>query len=142
MRRRGSETRPRIGGLATRDSGGVGWQVDGISEMKLIDGAEGMQESDRGDKRAILGKAPMSESPPQREQQDYGALQRTEVGHAQNRNQLIDENGLDVQLATVHQTEVSTTAQNQVPNTPGRTDLASIDWSYLDTQGIMQGEWL
>jgi hypothetical protein len=116
MRRRGSETRPRIGGPAARDSGGASGQVD---EIKLRDGADGMQESDRADKPIILDKAPMTQFSPQRDQQDGGTVQRSD--------------------ATMPQIEASTTIQNQVS---GTTDLASVEWSYLDTQGVVQGEWL
>ena len=38
-------------------------------------------------------------------------------------------------------TEVTTT-QNQVPDVSGTTDLTAIEWSYLDTQGVVQGEQL
>jgi hypothetical protein len=50
MRRRGSETRPRIGGSAVRDSSGLSGQVDEISEMKLKDEVDGVQGFDRADK--------------------------------------------------------------------------------------------
>lgn len=117
MRRRGSETRPRVGGSAARESGGASGQADEISE-KLRDGADGVQESDRADKPTILDKA---QSLTQRDQQDGYTVQRTEAGRAQSQNHSIDESGQHLS---------------------GTTDLASIEWSYLDTQGIVQGEWL
>lgn len=122
MRRRGSETRPRIGGPAARDSCGASGQVDDILEGKLRGEADGMQESDRANKPTILDKAPMTQSPSERDQQDNGALQRTEAGHIQNQHQLLDES---------NQQHLS-----------GTMDLASIEWSYLDTQGMVQGEYL
>jgi len=146
MRRRGSETRPRIGGSATRDSGGTSGQVDEIPEMKLKDEVDGVQGSDRADKPVILDKAPITQSSPQRDQQDDGAFQRTEAGHAHGQNQLIDGSGqqhpLNVPSATMTSTEPTTTAQSQVLSVTGTTDLGAVEWSYLDTQGIVQGEWL
>jgi PERQ amino acid-rich with GYF domain-containing protein len=142
MRRRGSETRPRIGS-ATRDSGGINGQVDEISEMKLENEADGVQGFDRADKPVILDKPSITQSPPQRDQQDDEAFQQTEAGHALGRNQLIDDNGqehlLNVPSATMTSAESSTTAQSRVPNVTGTTDLGAIEWSYLDTQGIVQG---
>lgn len=143
MRRRGSETRSRIGGSATRDSGG---QVDDVLEMRSRDGADRVQESDRADKPTIFDKAPMTQPSSQRIQQDDGAVERTDAGHTQSRDKLIDESSqqhlLDVPLASMPQTETGTTVQNQVPNVSGTTDLASTEWSYLDTQGMVQGELL
>ena len=113
--------------------------------MKFRDVADGVQESDQTDKPTILDKPPMTHSSSQRDQQDGGVIQQTEAGHTQSRKQLIDENGQclsDVPPATMSRTEASTSVQSQVSNAPGTTDLASIDWSYLDTQGIVQGEWL
>jgi len=145
MRRRGSETRPRIGS-AVRDSGGINGQVDEISEMKLKDEADGVQGFDRADKPLILDKAPITQSSPQRDQQDDEAFQQTEAGHALSRNQLIDDSGQEhlsnVPSATMTSTESTTTAQSQVHNIAGTTDLTVIEWSYLDTQGIVQGECL
>lgn len=145
MRRRGSETRPRIGS-ATRDSGGIDGQVDEISEMKLEDETDGMQGFDRADKPIILDKAPISQSPPQQDQQDDEAFQKTVAGHALSQNQLIDDNGQEhlsnVPPATMTSTEPTTTAQSQVSNVKGTTDLAAIEWSYLDTQGTVQGKCL
>jgi len=144
MRRRGSETRPRIGGSAARDSG-INGQVDEVSEMRLKDRAEGVQESDRADKPIILDKAPITQSSPQRDQQEDGAFQRTESGHALSQNQSIDDSGQahlsNVTSATMTSTEPVTNAQSQVPSVTGTTDLTAIEWSYLDTQGIVQGEW-
>ena len=114
MRRRGSETRARIGGSAVRDSSGASGQVDEISEMKLRDGADGVREFDRTDKPTILDEATMTQSPPQQRHLS------------------------EVPLATMPRTEASATTP---PNVSGRTDLGSIEWSYLDTQGIVQGEW-
>lgn len=145
MRRRGSETRPRIGSTV-RDPGGINGQVDEISEMKLKDEADGVQGFDRADKPLTLDKAPVTQSSPQRDQQDDEAFQQTEAGHALSRNQLIDDNGQEhlsnVPPATMTSTESTTTAQSQVPNVAGTTDLTAIEWSYLDTQGIVQGECL
>ena len=145
MRRRGSETRPRIGGSAVRDSGGISRQVDEISEMKLKDEADAVRGSDRGDKPVILDKASITQSSSQRDQQDDGASQRTEAGHAHSQNQLIDDSGQkhlpNVPSTTMTSTEPTTITQNQVPGVTGATDLAAIEWSYLDTQGIVQGEW-
>ena len=144
MRRRGSETRPRVGGPVARDSGGVGGLVDEISEIKLRDGADGVHESDRTDKPAIIDKAPVSQPSPQPDRQHDGIPQRTETSHAQSQNQPIDDSGQllpDVPLATMTPTEVTTT-QNQVPDVSGATDLTAIEWSYLDTQGVVQGEQL
>lgn len=146
MRRRGSETRPRIGGSAARDSAGVNGQVDEISEMKSKDGADGAQESDRADGPVALDTAPIAQSLPQRDQQDDGAFQRTEPGHALGRNQLIDDSGQEhlsnVKSATITSTDPTTTMQSRAPNTAGTSDLAAIEWSYLDTQGTVQGGWL
>jgi len=143
MRRRGSETRPRIGGSAARDSGGTSGQADEIPEMKLKDEVNGVQGSDRVDKPAILDKAPITQSSPQRDQQDDGAFQRTEAGHAHSQNQLIDDSGhqhlLNVPSATMTSTGPTTTTQTQVLDVTGTTDLAAIEWSYLDTQRIVQG---
>jgi len=142
MRRRGSETRPRIGGSAVRDSGGFGVQADEISEMRLKGEADEVQGSDRADKPTILDKAPITQSSPQRDQQDDGAFQRTEAGHAHGQNQLIDGSGQhlsNIPSATMTSPEPTTT-QSQVPNVAGLTDPAAIEWSYLDTQGIVQGK--
>ena len=144
MRRRGSETRPRIGGSAARDSGGLNGQVDEISEMKLKD--DGVQGFDRADKPVILDNPRITQSSPQRDQQDGGAFQRTEAGHALSQNQLIDDSGQEhlpnSPSTTMTSIESTTTTQNQVSNAQGTTDLAAIEWSYLDTQGIVQGECL
>ena len=144
MRRRGSETRPRIGGLAARDSGGVSGQVDEMAEMRSRDGTDGVQESDRTDKPTILDKAPMTQSSSQGDQQDHGAVQRTETSHTQSENQLIDDSGhrrlSDAPLLTMPSSEATTTIQSQIPNISGTVDLAAVEWSYLDTQGIVQGE--
>lgn len=143
MRRRGSETRPRIGGLAARDSGGSG-QVGEMPGMRSRDGTDGVQEYDRTDKPTILDKAPMTQSFLQGDQQDDRAVQRTEAGHTQSENQLIDDSGhqrfSDVPLSTMVPSEATTTIQSQVPNVSGTIDLAAVEWSYLDTQGIVQGE--
>ena len=137
MRRRGSETRPRIGGSATRDPGG---QADEISEMRLKDGVNGVQESDRTDKPAILDKVTRTQSP----QQDDGAFKRSKAGHAHGQNQTIDDSGQphpsNVPSATMTSTESTAITQTQVPNVTGTTDLGAIEWSYLDTQRIVQGE--
>ena len=144
MRRRGSETRPRIGGSAVRDSSVVCEQADEMSEAKLKDGAHGVQESDRADKPTILDKAPMTKSSPQRDQQGDGTVQRTEAGHAQSQNQSIDDSGQqhlsDVSLSAMTPSEATTGTQNQAPNASGTPDLAAIEWSYLDTQEVVQGE--
>ena len=136
MRRRGSETRPRVGGSAMRDPGG---QADEISEMRLKDGMNGVQGSDRTDKPAILDKVPRTQSP----QQDDGAFKRSEAGHAHGRNQSIDDSGQphpsNVSSATMTSTESTATTQSQVSGVTGTTDLGAIEWSYLDTQGIVQG---
>jgi hypothetical protein len=136
MRRRGSETRPRIGGSAVRDSGGLSGQVDEISEMKLKDEVDGVQGLDRADKPAILGRASITRSPPQRDQQDGGAFQQTEAGHAHGQNQLIDDSSQrHLSNATMISAEPATSAQGHVP-----ADPAAIEWSYLDTQGVVQGK--
>lgn len=144
VRRRGSETRPRIGGSAARDSGGLGGQVDEISEMKLNDEADGVQGSDRPDKPAILDKAPITHSPPQRDQQDDGAIQRTDTSHAHSQNQLIDESGQEylsnVPSPTMTSPQPTTTTQSHAPNVTGTADPGATEWSYLDTQGIVQGK--
>ena len=143
MRRRGSETRPRIGGSAARDSGGFGGQADEMSEMKLKDEADGVQGPDRADKPAILDKVPRTQSSPQQDQQDGGPLKRNETSHAHSQNQPIDESGQhlsNVTPGTVTSTEPTTTTLRQVPNVTGTTDLGATEWSYLDTQGIVQGE--
>lgn len=144
MRRRGSETRPRIGGSAARDSSGPGGQIDGTSEMRLRDEAEGIQGSDQADKPTILDKVPRTQSPPQRDQQDGGAFNRTEAGHAHSQNQLIDDSGKEhlsnVPSVTMTSTEPATSTQSQVSNVTGTTDLGAVEWSYLDTQGVVQGE--
>ena len=146
MRRRGSETRPRIGGSTTRDTSGVNGQVDEISEMQLKDDADGVQGFDRADKPVILDKTSITQSPPRGDQQDDEAFQQTEAGHALSRNQLIDDNGQEhlsnIPSATMTSTGPTTTVQSQVPNVTGMTDPAAIEWSYLDTQGIVQGEYL
>lgn len=139
VRRRVSETKHRIGGSAARDSGGVSGQADELSEMKLGDGADEVQDSCRADKSPALGRAPVTQSSPQR---DDGVVGRAEPGHAQSKS-LIDDNSQHlsgVSLATTTTFEATTCTQSQVPNTTGTTDLASIEWSYLDTQGIVQGE--
>lgn len=138
MRRRGSETRPRIGGSAARDSGGAVEQADEISEVKLRDGVDIVQESDRADKPTILDKAPITQSSPQRDQQDGGTVQRSEAGRTQGHHQLFDETGQRY-LSDVP-TEASSSTQNQVSNVSGTTELTSVEWSYLDTQGVVQGE--
>jgi len=110
--------------------------------MRLKDGVNGVQGSDRTDKPAILDKVPRTQSP----QQDDGAFKRSEAGHAHGQNQLIDDSGQphpsNVPSATMASTESTATTQSQVPNVTGTTDLGAIEWSYLDTQGIVQGEWL
>jgi hypothetical protein len=114
--------------------------------MRLEDEADGVQGSNRADKPAILDKAAITQSPPQRDQQDDGAFQQTEAGHAHSQNQLIDDSGRqhlsNIPSATMTSTETTTAPQSQVPSVTGATDLAAIEWSYLDTQGIVQGEWL
>lgn len=115
-----------------------------MSEMKLKDTADGVQESDRADKPVILDKAPITQSSLQRDQQDDGAFQRTEPGHALSQNQLIDDSGQErlsnATSANMNSTEPTTTTQSQTPNVAGTPDVAAIEWSYLDTQGIVQGE--
>lgn len=143
MRRRGSETRPRPGGSAARDSGGAGGQADEISEMKLRDEADGVQGPDRTDKLAILDNVLRTQSPQQRDRQDDGAFKRTEAGHAHSQNQLIDDSvqkHLSNVSSAVMSTKPTTTTQSPVSNVTGATDLAAVEWSYVDIQGIVQGE--
>ena len=132
-----------MGGSAVRDSGGVGGQVDEISEMKLKDEANGVQGSDRADKPAILDKTYITKSSPPLDRQDDGAFQQTDAGHARSQNQLIDSDQQhlsNVSPATMTSTEPTATAQSQVHNVIGTTDLTAVEWSYLDTQGVVQGE--
>ena len=144
MRRRGSETRPRPGGSGSRDSGGLNGQVDEISEMKLKDGADGVGGSDQVDKATALDKVSGTQSSPQRDQQDGGAFKRTEASHEHSQNQLIDDGGQkhlpNDPSATMTFTEPAATTRSPIPNVTGTTDLAAIEWSYLDIQGVVQGE--
>ena len=111
--------------------------------MRLKDEVDGVQGSDRTDKPTISDKVPRTQSP-QRDQLDDGAFMRTEAGHAFGQNQLIDDSGQqhpsNVPSATMTTTEPTATTQSQVPNVAGTTDLGAIEWSYLDTQRIVQGE--
>ena len=112
--------------------------------MKLKDEADGIQGFDRTDKP--LDKAPITQPSPSRDHQDDGAFQRTGTGHAFSQNQLIDDSSQEhlssVPSAAMTTNEPTTTSQSHVPNVIGTADLASIEWSYLDTQGIVQGECL
>lgn len=144
MRRRCSETRTRISGSVARDSGGLSGQADEAPEMKLKDEADGIQGFDLTDKP--LDKASITQPSPSRDHQDDRAVLQTGTGHAFGQNQLIDDNGQEhlsnVPSATMTTNEPTTTSQSHVPNFIGAADLASIEWSYLDTQGIVQGECL
>lgn len=144
MRRRCSETRSRIGGSAVRDSGGLNGQADEISEINLKDEADGIQGFDRTDKP--LDKAPTTQPSPPRDHQNDGPFQQTGASHAFSKHQLIDDSGQEhlsnVPSAAMTSAEPTTTLQSQVSNVTGTVDLASVEWSYLDTQGIVQGECL
>ena len=110
--------------------------------MKLKDEADGIQGFDRTDKP--LDKPPATQPSPPRDHQNDGVFQQTGASHAFSQNQSIDDSGQEhlsnVPSAAMASTEPTTTSQSQVPNVTGTADLASIEWSYLDTQGIVQGE--
>ena len=129
-----------------RDPGGVSGLVDEISETKLKDEVDGAQELNQINQPAILDKVPRTQSPPQLDRRDGGAFKRTEVGHPYGQNQLIDDNGQkqlsNIPPAAMTSTDPATTTQSPVSNVPGTTDLAAVEWSYVDIQGIVQGEWL
>jgi len=111
--------------------------------MRSKEEVNGVQGSDRTDKPTIL-EVSRAESP-QRDQQDDGAFKRSEAGHAHGQNQSIDDSvqqhSSNVPSATMTSTDSPATTQSHVPNITGTTDLGAIEWSYLDTQGIVQGEW-
>jgi len=122
-KRRGSES--KLTGPNLRDP--ANGHVEKSSDIK--EEAEGIPNSDPADK---LG-APEDASAP-----TDATFQRFQAGHANIPNQFIDNTG---PIATNGSNPTMALAEEPTkhPSLVDNADLASIEWSYLDVQGQVQG---
>lgn len=133
-RRRGSES--RLTGPGVREPGGANGNVEIKEEPEEI------PKLDPNEKPAAPEQSSAHLGSRQGDPSTGNLSQRFQAGHANIPNQSIDgagpilTNGSNANMAFTEET----TTKRPSPALPDTTDLSSIEWSYLDVQGQIQGE--
>jgi hypothetical protein len=127
-------------GTIARDQGGTNGHADKASEIK--EEVEDTQNFDSGDKPQTTEQHSLTHPDPKPDITTEKSSQQFQVDHANIPNQIFDDtgpnltNGSDTAIALTEEPAMKAPSPSL-----NNTDLAGLEWSYLDVQGQVQG-WL